>query len=181
MTVSQKITKVREQMKAKKATLAIFSALDDIAYFLNLRAKGDIDTCPVGIAYLTVTQEDIVFNDDVVLFCDEAKLTCPNVRQQLEEADIQIQAYNQIVPAIEAHVQHAHNAKVWLDKSRANYALSRIIPESQLIDTQNAIVPMKACKNKAEMEGMKLAHVYDGVAMAHFIGWRMHWSMRGNK
>jgi Xaa-Pro aminopeptidase len=43
-----------------------------------------------------------------------------------------------------------------------------------LIDAQNAVTPMKACKNPAEMEGMRRAHIVDGAAMAHFMAWLEH-------
>jgi len=39
------------------------------------------------------------------------------------------------------------------------------------IDLQNPVTPMKACKNPAEMEGMRRAHVVDGAAMAEFMAW----------
>ena len=42
---------IRDEMKDSntKATMSVFSALDDIAYLFNVRAKGDVATCPVGI------------------------------------------------------------------------------------------------------------------------------------
>lgn len=44
MSMEDKLTKIRSEMKEKKATLAVFCALDDVAYLMNMRAKGDIDT-----------------------------------------------------------------------------------------------------------------------------------------
>jgi len=61
-----------------------------------------------------------------------------------------------------------------LDATRSNYAISSLIPSESLVNKQNAVTPMKACKNKAEMEGMKRAHIVDGAAMAHFISWLQH-------
>jgi Xaa-Pro aminopeptidase len=43
----EKVELVRKEMKTKKASLAVFCALDDVAYLLNVRAQGDIETCPV--------------------------------------------------------------------------------------------------------------------------------------
>jgi len=81
-----------------------------------------------------------------------------------------VRPYDDIISYMEQHLQQK-KSKVWIDKTRSNYALSRIIPEKSLIDAQNPITPMKACKNGAEMEGMRLAHVRDGVAMANSIAW----------
>jgi len=87
-------------------------------------------------------------------------------------SDVTIKPYEDIVNDIEQHVnvEGAKN-KVWIDKSRSNLALVTVVPKKSLIDSQNAITPMKACKNKNELEGMRQAHVVDGAAMANFISW----------
>ena len=165
MTVTDKVTKIRSEMKEKKATMTVFSALDDIAYLFNVRCMGDIETCPVGIAYGTIT------NDGVTLYCDDEKVAPVEVAEHLKSAGVTVQPYGNIVPDIEAHLAASGKNKVWIDNSRSNYALSRVIPKSSLVDAQNPVTPMKACKNAAEMEGMRRAHIVDGAAMAHFIAW----------
>lgn len=166
VSVSDKIEEIREKMKEKKATLCVFSALDDVAYLFNIRAKGDIDTCPVGIAYGTVTLED------VTLFCHEEKLALEQVREHLKESGVTVKPYDGIIDEIKNHLaNNEEKAKIWIDKTRSNYAISRIIPEKSLLNKQNPVTPMKACKNKDEMEGMKRAHIVDGAAMANFIAW----------
>jgi Xaa-Pro aminopeptidase len=49
-----------------------------------------------------------------------------------------------------------------------------VIPEKSLVDAQNAVTPMKAVKNQAELAGMRQAHIVDGVAMAKFVSWLEH-------
>ncbi|KAL3909928.1 MAG: hypothetical protein SGARI_002363 [Bacillariaceae sp.] len=162
MSIADKVKKIREEMKEKKATMAVFGCLDDVAYLFNVRAMGDVDTCPVGIAYAAVT------NDQVALYCDSRKVESPKVREHLTE--VTIKEYDQIVGDIKEHVSVDGN-KVWIDKSRSNLALATVVPEKALVDNQNAITPMKACKNDAEMEGMRQAHIVDGAAMAKFMAW----------
>ena len=164
-SVVDKVEEIRDQMEDERATLSVFSALDDIAYLFNVRAKGDIDTCPVGIAYGTIT------NDEITLYCDDLKLVSDEVKEHLKDAGVTTKAYDAIIDTIKDHLSSNDNAKVWMDKTRSNYALSRLVPENALINKQNAVTPMKAVKNKAEMEGMKQAHIVDGAAMAHFIAW----------
>ncbi len=164
MSVSDKVTKIRSEMKEKKATLTVFSALDDIAYLFNVRCMGDVETCPVGIAYATIS------NDVVTLYCDDEKVQPAEVMEHLKAADVTVQPYSNIVEDIKSHLE-SKKKKVWLDSSRSNYALSRVIPKSNLIDAQNPVTPMKACKNAAEMEGMRRAHIVDGAAMANFMSW----------
>lgn len=44
VSMEDKVERIRGEMKEKKATLAVFCTLDDVAYLMNMRAKGDIDT-----------------------------------------------------------------------------------------------------------------------------------------
>jgi Xaa-Pro aminopeptidase len=157
-SVADKVTKIRTEMEAKKATLAVFSALDDVAYLFNMRAMGDVDTCPVGIAYATVS------HDEITLYCDPKKLVSPDVQEHLKE--ITLKPYDDVVGDIEGHCKTSNSNKVWMDTSRANYALFSVVPKTALVDSQNAVTPMKACKNPAELEGMRQAHIVDGAAMA---------------
>ncbi len=165
MTVQDKVTKIRSEMIEKKATMTVFSALDDIAYLFNVRCMGDVETCPIGIAYATISQ------DEVALYCDPEKVAPTEVSEHMKEAGVTIKPYGDIVSDIESHLSGGKKNKVWLDNGRSNYALSRVIPEASLIDAQNPVMPMKACKNEAEMEGMRQAHIVDGAAMAHFMAW----------
>ncbi|KAL7539370.1 hypothetical protein ACHAWF_006392 [Thalassiosira exigua] len=168
MTVSDKVAKIRSEMKEKKSTLAVFSALDDVAYLFNVRCKGDVETCPIGISYATIS------NDAITLYCDEEKVASQEVLEHLEGAGVIVAPYNDMVPAIKSHLDADAKNRVWLDCARSNYALSRVIPKANLVDAQNPVTPMKACKNSAEMEGMRRAHIVDGAAMAHFMSWLEH-------
>ena len=163
-SVGDKVDCIRKQLEERKATLAVFSTLDDVAYLLNLRAMGDVDTCPVGLAYATVH-----CGSAVTLYCDDAKLCDPAVREHL--SGVVTRPYDAIVQDLAEHVQETNDNRVWMDASRANLALASVIPEIQLLNAQNAITPMKACKNDAELDGMRRAHVVDGAAMAEFMAW----------
>jgi len=168
-SVSQKIDSVRKEMEEKGATLSIFCALDDIAYLLNVRAKGDIETCPVGIAYATIAAGD----GEVTLYCDGEKVG-EDVKAHLAEAGVVRREYGEILPSLQSHLDRTTEPQVWIDQTRANYALGRIIPPHQLINAPNAITSMKAVKNKTEIAGMRQAHMYDGIVMAQFVSWLEH-------
>ena len=171
VTVAEKIATIRQQMthEKTKATLAIFCTLDDVAYLCNLRATGDIATCPVGIAYATVTDQD------TILYCDRAKIAASSsVQEHLAAAAVTVRPYEAIVHDVQQHVQQSRDHKVWLDRTRSNYKLSSLVPTEQLLDAQTSITPMKAIKNTAELDGMRLAHAVDGAAMAKFMAWLDH-------
>jgi Xaa-Pro aminopeptidase len=116
-----------------------------------------------GIAYATVS------HDEVTLYCDSQKVQSTQIQQHLKE--VTIKPYNDVVQDVKAHCEASTSNKVWLDQKNANYAIASIMPSNQLIDQQNAITPMKAQKNNAELEGMRKAHIVDGAAMANFMAW----------
>lgn len=162
-SVSEKIAAIRKELEAKKATALVLCALDDIAYTFNLRAKGDIDTCPVGISYGFITK------NDAFLYCDEPKIV--HVADHLREGGVVTLPYDQIIDDMKAHCENTEHAKVWIDKARANLALSSALDPTQIVDAQNPVTSMKAVKNEAELAGMREAHIVDGVAMANFMAW----------
>jgi len=163
-SVSEKLSSIRKKMKKLDATLSVFSTLDDIAYLLNVRAS-DVDCNPVGVAYCTVSM------DSATLYCDESnKLTDDGVRDQLRDAGVVVAPYETLLDDVRNHVAE-ENSKVWVDTAHSNYAIASVIPKDSLIDKQNAVTPMKACKNENEMDGMRKAHIVDGVAMAEFMEW----------
>lgn len=117
----------------------------------------------MGISYATITEGDIN------LYCDPAKVASPEVQDHLK--GVTLKNYDDIVMDVARHCESTSGAKIWLDKSRANLALASVIPEKLLINSQNAVVPMKACKNEAELKGIRRAHIVDGAAMAEFMSW----------
>ncbi len=54
-----KVVEMRQKMKEKEADVLVLSALDDIAWLLNLRGS-DIKYNPVFFAYTVVTKEEII-------------------------------------------------------------------------------------------------------------------------
>jgi Xaa-Pro aminopeptidase len=162
-SLADKISAIRKEMSKKKATMAVFPSLDDVVYLLNLRCKGDVECNPVGISYVTVTL------DSVNLYCDSKKVEASAVQEHLSE--VTIKPYDSILQDIVEHAQASEMNKVWMEKARSNLALATVVPIKQLIDSQNAVVPMKARKNEAELEGMRKAHIIDGAAMARFMAW----------
>jgi Xaa-Pro aminopeptidase len=55
---SEKIAEIREAMSKAGADGFLLSALEDISWLLNIRGN-DIHTCPVVLAYLYMTQEEV--------------------------------------------------------------------------------------------------------------------------
>ena len=63
----EKVTEIRERMKEKETDVLVLSALDDIAWVLNLRGS-DIQYNPVFFSYTAITHDRVYFfvNEDQV-------------------------------------------------------------------------------------------------------------------
>nr|CAD7391976.1 unnamed protein product [Timema cristinae] len=140
-----KVEEVRSKMAEKGSTLLLVTALDEIAWLLNLRGS-DIDYNPVFFSYVLVTQTQ------VHLFIDESKVTLA-VRNHFNEEDlpVNIHAYNKIHSFITEQIPE-QTGKVWIS-SDGSYSLNSMVPEKIRISEITPIALMKAIKNTVETQG----------------------------
>lgn len=132
----------------------LISALDDIAWMLNLRAQGYIKYNPVAPAYLYLTG-----NGNSILFSDET-MTQPEIMAHLKENNVDAVPYKDL----EARTKHV--GKVVLDPSRTSEAIVRMF--SDRYEAINDPTPLaKAQKNRAEIAGFREAMRRDGAALAN--------------
>ena len=139
----------------------IVDNLESIAYILNLRGN-DIIYTPVFLAYL-------VFNkDDVYLFIDLERLT-PEIIEKLFDDGVIIRPYNEYYKFLST----LKNETILLDEYKVNYDSYKKIRghHNKIVNTISLIEEMKSCKNRVEVENSMKAHIYDGVAMVHFLKW----------
>ena len=57
-TSASKVATVRQRMTSKSATTLVLTALDEVAWLLNIRGS-DISYCPVFFSYCIVTMQDV--------------------------------------------------------------------------------------------------------------------------
>lgn len=156
----EKLSRIRKEMKEQKATVHIVTALDDIAWILNLRG-GDIPCTPVVLSYLMITETKAFF------FVSKEKLS-EQVIDYLSSLEVEIRDYEEIY----RQVTGLDGCKVMLERSEVNYALLQKLPESaEILERMNPSSQWKAVKNQTEIENCKKAHIKDGVAMVRFIHW----------
>ena len=167
----EKVKEVRQKMKEKKAPALVLTALDDIAWFFNLRGS-DIAFNPCFFSYAAVT------NEAVLLFIDDNKLTTdvnihlglkPNASLD-ENVTVTIQPYGAIKEWLTNAVETCEEGKIWLS-DKANYALFNTVPERKCLNKPSPVAEMKSVKNEVEIAGMKNAHVKDAVALCEYIWW----------
>ena len=158
-TVESKIARMREQLAKKKANAMIVSALDEIAWLLNIRGN-DVEYNPVVISYL------VLETDKCTLFVDRAKLDSA-AQNYLDFNRIDVQPYEAVFEYI-----HSLNGTVLYDGAKVNEALFEAIPEGcKKINTKSPILVDKAKKNAVELEGERIAMRQDAAALTRFFKW----------
>lgn len=157
--VSSKIKRIRLALRAQHADGMLVSALDDIAWTLNLRGT-DVHCVPVFVSYL------LIASDKVSLFVDEAKINS-EIRAYLESNGVSIYKYNKVEEGLKAYSEY----NILLDGNETSYYLWKAVRCQEIIHASSPIPVMKAVKNEAEIAGYRSAMLKDGVALVKFLKW----------
>lgn len=157
--VSSKIKRIRLALRAQHADGMLVSALDDIAWTLNLRGT-DVHCVPVFVSYL------LIASDKVSLFVDEAKVSS-EIRAYLESNGVSIYKYNKVEEGLKAYSEY----NILLDGNETSYYLWKAVRCQEIVQASSPIPAMKAVKNDAEIAGYRSAMLKDGVAMVKFLKW----------
>ena len=157
--VSSKIKRIRLALRAQHADGMLVSALDDIAWTLNLRGT-DVHCVPVFVSYL------LIASDKVSLFVDEAKVSS-EIRAYLESNGVSIYKYNKVEEGLKAYSEY----NILLDGNETSYYLWKAVRCQEKVQASSPIPAMKAVKNEAEIAGYRSAMLKDGVAMVKFLKW----------
>ncbi len=158
-SASSKIARLREALRQYHADGMLVSALDDIAWLLNIRGA-DVHCNPVVVSYLLVT------SDKVSLFVDPAKLT-EEVKRYLGELNISVYIYNKVESALREYPDY----NILLDPDETSYCLWKAVRCKEIVPASSPVPAMKAVKNHVEIEGFRRAMLRDGVAMVKFLKW----------
>lgn len=157
--VSSKIKRIRQALRAQHADGMLVSALDDIAWTLNLRGT-DVHCVPVFVSYL------LIASDKLSLFVDEAKVSS-EIRAYLESNGVSIYKYNKVEEGLKAYSEY----NILLDGNETSYYLWKAVRCQEIVQASSPIPAMKAVKNEAEIAGYRSAMLKDGVAMVKFLKW----------
>lgn len=158
-TLVSKVARIRKSLRELHADGMLVSALDDIAWALNLRGT-DVHCNPVFVSYL------LIESDKVSLFVDDNKLS-PEVKQYLQDNQVSLYNYNKVEKCLESYSEY----NILLDGDETSYYLWKTVKCQEIVAAASPIPAMKAVKNKAEIEGYRSAMLKDGVAMVKFLKW----------
>ena len=157
-TCSSKLRRIRKKLKEMHACGMLVSALDDIAWTLNLRGT-DVHCTPVFVAYLLITSER------ATLFIDNEKLT-PGVEAYLKGEGVVTAGYADVSRALATYGEY----NILMDPAGTNYTLYNM-PRCLKVAAPSPIPAMKAVKNETEIDGFRNAMLRDGVALVKFLRW----------
>lgn len=181
LTRLEKISWLRGCLKEQNADYLLLSSLDEIAWMLNVRGS-DIDFNPLVFSYLLVGQDSVQWF--VIKGQGDVSEDTLDTYDQLQAEGISIESYDAVASAIEA-LKH-HDVTICYDPSTLNGYLSGVMDELALcheldsdFGAQSAAVrkigspvPLKkAVKTPQEIEGMREAHLEDGLAVEKFLYW----------
>lgn len=165
-TAVSKIGRVRSALRDMGADGMLVSALDDIAWLLNLRGS-DVHCNPVFVAYLLLS------TDKATLFVDKVKLT-PQVEGYLESQGVKVAAYDKVGEGLREYFEY----NILLDPEETSYTLYNIVASKdskayakEIVRRVSPVPAMKAVKNDAEIAGYHNAMLRDGIAMVKFLKW----------
>lgn len=157
--VGDKLVRIRKAMAQKKADAMVISALDEIAWLLNIRGY-DVEYNPVVISYVVLEQ------DKVTLFVLPEKVDAA-AAAYLEREGIAVKDYEDVFAYISSL-----KGTVMYDGAKVNEALYEAIPEGcRKVNVQSPVLKDKSHKNAVELAGERKAMLQDNVALTRFFKW----------
>lgn len=168
-SAQSKLARIREAMVKKKADAMVISALDEIAWLLNIRGT-DVEYNPLVISYVVLEQTRCT------LFVDAAKVDSKTAAY-LQREHIQTQGYGDVFSYI-ANL----SGTVLYDGAKVNEALYEAIPATcRKVNAQSPVLVAKSKKNAVELEGERIAMREDAVALTRFFRWLEEEAFAGGK
>ena len=157
---TEKLSAVRKKMKAAGAESLLLSALDEIAWLLNIRGS-DVRCNPVVVSYLLIERYEIH------CFIQPQKVTA-ELASYFKANGISIHGYKEI----EDYLSNTHAESILVNPVKTNYAIySAICPTCRTINGTSPIALLKAVRNEQEIIGIHAAMQRDGIALVRFLKW----------
>lgn len=154
----EKIARIRQALRRQHADGMLMSALDDIAWTLNLRGS-DVHCNPVFVSYLLISSKC------VTLYINKVKLS-PDVMTYLKAEGVEVAPYEDVKNGLKDYFEY----NILLDPDEVNYTLYKTVTR-EIVEEESPVKRMKTIKNPIEIAGFKSAMLKDGIAMVKFLRW----------
>ncbi len=158
---ADKRSEVAEWLRERKLDAAVISALDSVAWLLNIRGA-DVDRTPVALSYV------IAHADGTADWFIAPGKVPPEVAAHLGNA-VRVRPRDQFTHALGA----LSGLRVAVDPDRSVAAIHTALEGAgaEPVKLTDPVVLPKAIKNTAEQGGHRAAQARDGAAVARFLHW----------
>lgn len=157
LSAQEKIESVRQASRQQGAEYTLISSLDDIAWLFNLRGS-DIPYNPLFLAYALIEPER------ALLFTSDQRFG------EVEHAYITQFAHLKPYEEVFSYVAQLRETSLYLSPEKTSLRLYEELDQSlSIIEGRDVTTDLKGVKNSSELEGMRQAHLYDGIAMVKFL------------
>ena len=167
----QKITWLRRWLNENDCDAILLTALDEIAWMLNVRGQ-DVAYNPVVMSYLLITPDTAQWFVRKGPVPEDDHETEDSFYELISDG-VNIQDYSDVGMALAGMVDDDYIRRLFVDPATLNYDLYGILRENTLQDNvktgKSPVAQRKAVKNEVEIAGMKEAHLEDGLAMERFL------------
>ena len=153
-----KLKRIRQALRQQHADGILVSALDDIAWTLNLRGS-DVHCNPVFVSYLLISSQH------ATLYINKEKLTA-EVSSYLRSEGVDVDDYGNVRKGLKDYFEY----NILLDPNAINHTLYNAV-ERNIVRAASPIPSMKCVKNDREAAGFRNAMLRDGIAMTKFLAW----------
>lgn len=161
LTREEKLEGLREKIQEDGADYLLLTALEEIAWLLNLRGN-DVAYTPVFLAYMLISM-------DSAILCVHEEILSEGIKKKLTQAGVEFMPYTEIENLL---IGLPQGKRILADEKSVNYRLIHSIPDGvEIMDEVSPVELMKAVKTPEEMAAMEEAHRKDGVAVTRFIRW----------
>ena len=157
--VESKLGRTMQKVEESGADSILITALDEIAWLLNLRGS-DVDFTPVVIAYFYMS------NKDRVLFIDSNKVDS-EVESYLSKYRVRVKDYDEIEKFLD---KRNVNDIIMLDPNKVSDTLGQAL-ECDKVYGASPVEALKAIKNEVQIEGYRHAMERDGAALVRLFMW----------
>lgn len=156
---ADKLARIRKALRALHADGMLVSALDDVAWTLNLRGT-DVHCNPVFVAYL------LIDTAHATLYINKEKVT-DEVRDYLAGEGVGVAPYADVAKGLKQYPEY----NILLDPNETCYSLYRVVSCRPVVSHVSLVPAMKAIKNAVEIDGYHHAMLRDGIALVKFLRW----------
>lgn len=163
---------LRKWLVKQGADAILLTSLDQIAWLLNVRGS-DIDYNPFVISYLLITLDDAFWFVRKDAFEEPDSETADSF-MELGADGVSICDYADIEFTLSSLKENGVD-RICVDPSALNLTLWDALKEAdeapEVVPCTSPVALRKAVKNSVELDGMREAHLEDGVVMEQFLYW----------